>query len=519
MLWYERSRLFRGATALLRLSLAGLLAMAVYQPLQLQAGFKQAAFAAETQSAAPTGGPEVDLGRVAFVRGGDIWVKALPDGEERRLTQDGRNDTPRWSPSGDWLAFLKASDPPRQELWVVRSSGAEARRVASLDSALGQLVAWSPTADVLAYVSQGGLFTVRADGSELRELAAPGTGVQGLAWAPEGERLAYARIEIVQEGPPPERFAALVRIDADGGNVTELRNAGRPSAFGFIVAGWVPDGSHVLFWPIPQFSSSLLADGVPLMAVPADGGTPVEVTEVMLAKQDFLDGAPDGRRLALVAGGGRFTWEDKAIAVATSPFTGMPQRLTARDRAALFPAWSPDGEWIAYTSGPEAPGVAGGDEASRALAQRRIFLVRPDGSDERRLTGDPRFRDERPRWSAGGESILFARFEGEGEQAQAQVWLMHADGSDQRRVVDELSPGPGWFGEFGYVDWGRLFDWQQPASVTVPRARDGRTLFGESFETTSTFIAVWGDRAAERWVEEHNAELAGTGGGPDPPPT
>src|SRR5512139_2453961 len=45
-----------------------------------------------------------DVGRVAYVQGGDIWIKVLPDGKPQRLTTDGRNREPRWSPSGEWLA-------------------------------------------------------------------------------------------------------------------------------------------------------------------------------------------------------------------------------------------------------------------------------------------------------------------------------------------------------------------------------------------------------------------------------
>ena len=49
----------------------------------------------------------INLGRLAYVQGGDIWVKTLPYGPPQRLTTDGRNKEPSWSPSGDWLAFRK----------------------------------------------------------------------------------------------------------------------------------------------------------------------------------------------------------------------------------------------------------------------------------------------------------------------------------------------------------------------------------------------------------------------------
>jgi plastocyanin len=42
-------------------------------------------------------------------------------------------------------------------------------------------------------------------------------------------------------------------------------------------------------------------------------------------------------------------------------------------------------------------------------------------------------------------------------------------------------------------------------SATV--ARDGQSLSGQSAATQAMFRAVWGDRAAQEWVQEHNAAL------------
>ena len=42
-----------------------------------------------------------DLGKLAYAQGGDIWGKTLPKGEPQRLTGDGCNREPRWSPSAE----------------------------------------------------------------------------------------------------------------------------------------------------------------------------------------------------------------------------------------------------------------------------------------------------------------------------------------------------------------------------------------------------------------------------------
>ncbi|MDP2744788.1 MAG: hypothetical protein Q8P00_06975, partial [Dehalococcoidia bacterium] len=201
------------------------------------------------------------------------------------------------------------------------------------------------------------------------------------------------------------------------------------------------------------------ADGWPLFALPLAGDSPAEVSEKVLLNRDFLSWAPTGHSLALIEGGYRSTWYRKHLAV--SDLSGLAQLRSEPSRADLFPAWSPDSRYIAYTSAPEVQ-TDGGNEAKEAGARRKIWVVQPDGSGRRQLTSDSSYRDERAQWSRDGAFILFGRFY---QNEQMQVWLMRADGSDLRPVVDELTPTPGpasaWFGYYGAVGWGSLYDWWQ----------------------------------------------------------
>ncbi len=62
---------------------------------------------------------------------------------------------------------------------------------------------------------------------------------------------------------------------------------------------------------------------------------------------------------------------------------------------------------------------------------------------------------------------------------------------------------------------------QAPASPAAPAAaasttgagvaRDGQSLAGQSATTQAMFKAAWGDSAAQRWVQEHEAELTRLG--------
>lgn len=458
---------------------------------QLEGGFKQPAeltATAEVQVVRPTPTPKPQLGKLAFVRGGDIWVKEPPDRQAIRLTRDGHNDTPLWSPSGEWLAFRKGMTAGGlYQLWIARASGADARSIDIVRSGKGQQMVWSPIDDRLAYISRYGLYVTDADATEPRELVAPsarlGAGVGSLAWSPDGQWVAFEKRELEgepqkpKEGPGPPRPTAqgLWRAKADGSAAEPIYLNPDPVQTQSYLAEWSPDGQFLLFWEGQQMSGSLLADGAPLMRVPVGGGVPIKMTK-MLAHLDFLAWAPDGQKLALVDGTYRSTWYRKTIAVAT--LSGPLEGLSNPGRADLFPAFSPDGRWIAFTSAP-AVDTDGGNEAKQGSAGRRIWVMAADGAGKRQLTDDPTFREERPLWSADGARLLFVRAKGE----QVQLWLMNANGSDPREVVDELTPSPPWFGYYGYVDWGQLFDWWRGAPASqlsaTPRMQGASVSRGE----------------------------------------
>src|SRR5690606_28411611 len=142
-----------------------------------------------------------------------------------------------------------------------------------------------------------------------------------------------------------------------------------------------------------------------VFAVPIAGGEPRDLG------LETAVGAPPAISeygVLITAGGPQARWTNKRLALLSPDASGFTF-LTEPDVAAIEPAWSPDGSLIAYVAAPDL-GLESGDEA---LAQRRIWVVAPDGTGKRQLTRGEGFRDAAPMWSRDGRYLLFARLDAE----------------------------------------------------------------------------------------------------------
>jgi Tol biopolymer transport system component len=307
------------------------------------------------------------------------------------------------------------------------------------------------------------------------------------AWRYDGQAVACNVFAVLTLNPRHE-YSGIWGVSTDGhaweiwGNDPMSEGGGYAS-----VGGWTRDGELIQF--------GLTRPGIvwqegtfPRYTVPATGG------EATLQDRDFLaslQGGTDSNSISLYSdGGGPQTWTNKRIALFDLR-SGSKQYLTDIDTAAISPTWSPDFTQITFVAAPDTGSIAGlerlleGEQAAvasagvgaarQSMAQRHLWIMSADGSNQRQLTDDDRYRDERALWSRDATRLLFPRIDAEGN---ASVWLLPISGGDPVKVAD-VSPcasrgcspssallrdtsGPWWFGYYGTVPWEMLYCWWQP---------------------------------------------------------
>lgn len=99
-------------------------------------------------------------GRIAFVRGGQVFSMDRWGGDVRQLTTNGTNTHPQWSPDGQRIAYLHEAGG-RRDIWVMSSGGGRQRAVTTTGDVSSEGASWAPGGKRLAFADgQGQLMTV-----------------------------------------------------------------------------------------------------------------------------------------------------------------------------------------------------------------------------------------------------------------------------------------------------------------------------------------------------------------------
>lgn len=268
------------------------------------------------------------------------------------------------------LAFVSFRDGTRS-IWIMRADAGEETSVPLLRG-LGRTFdpAWSPDGSTLVFISDvdghDNVHSLHVETGTITRLTPNDADHRYPAVSPDGTSIVYLRARWPR---PPQ----IWMMDTDGGTAHEW-HAGpglkvRPT--------FRPDGGVItaqLNRPHPGIHSFVVADG--------PNGPPTDLSRGR-DQDTYPSWSPDGTRLAFAKTERRSLdagVTSKQIWIMDADGSDPRPLVTFAD--ARHPVWSADGEWVAFDADtPEG---------------RHVHLVRPDGSDLRRVTA--RGDNHTPAW-------------------------------------------------------------------------------------------------------------------------
>jgi eukaryotic-like serine/threonine-protein kinase len=389
----------------------------------------------------------------------ELYVQAIGSTNPVRLTHnrpDEVNRSPAWDPTGATIAVLSSVARTRfARILLVPALGGAVSDV-GIDGVLatGRL-AWSPDGETLAFArlhgsDQGIIYEWSTHDRTLRQVSFPGPGQTDCCpqFEPDGRRLAFKRNEV-----------EIVIVDRRTGSARSL--PGRASWPGL---SWTADGKSILFSWFGRIGEVNLSSAA--IRRPADE-----------LRYEVMDINVRGRQMACVRWEFEHSiWSLELLRSGDRVAAGAKTQVTNSTSWDDSPQFSPDGKWMAFASGR-----SGAPE---------IWVAGSDGLNLRRLTFFDGYFAGTPRWSMDGKRIVF---DARPPASKPSIYVVPASGGQPVRLTNSEGDVPSWSRDGRWIYYHSRADdqiWKIPASGG-PAVRVTRGGGFEAFESADGRYLVY----------------------------
>jgi Tol biopolymer transport system component len=292
-----------------------------------------------------------------------FWMIPLPVGEPRRvlpsLAGGRRHPEFAWLPNSQHIVVIRDDGPtPGWHLWLADVDADAARPLTITNSNEGS-PAVSADGRRVAFTSEAtdfDLALVPLDGGPLRPFLSSTRNEQEPAWSPTGAQYAFAtdrtgsqQIWLRSQQGDWER--PLV-TDADFGGSRTMMFSG---------LAFSPDGRRL------AYSRSVPEEGGRIWISTLAGGSPVRLLDLAAGWADVPTWSPDGNWLAFVTGvtPTQLSLAKTRVGAGSAP----PVVLKGGILSEAKPEWSPDGAWILYQSTEGLTVISPDGQNSRVVSE------------------------------------------------------------------------------------------------------------------------------------------------------
>ncbi len=270
----------------------------------------------------------------------DVYLAPVAGGEPLRLTSSPKSEsTPRFSPDGEWIAFLSSREGGHAQVFLLSRRGGEALKLTDYKASVSDL-SWSPDSKRLALVvSDADPSGSDAEGEDEDEKAGS---------TKTAKPIVVDRLQFKRDG---EGYLNEQRSHVHVFEVASKKSFQLTSGpFDDADPAWSPDGARIAFVSNRSLPDADGSENSDIFVVAAREGAIPRGIATGTGQDSSPAWSPDGRFVAYVAGGDPKDMWYGASHLALAPAEGGASKplTTALDRNVLSPRFAPDGRSLLF---------------------------------------------------------------------------------------------------------------------------------------------------------------------------